>query len=138
MVLFELLQLVGFFLDYLRVEYLWHALIRPLTNRNGMREKLNLLPGYDTYVEHKSSVQGVVYSPGGERPAIASHYGRAQVWNATTGEQIASMEHNHSVQDTAFSPDGIRLVTASGNKATRIWDPSDGRETRRMIHEGSV
>src|SRR5215208_4246 len=37
MVLFELLQLVGFFLDYLRVEYLWHAPIMPLTNRNGIR-----------------------------------------------------------------------------------------------------
>ena len=36
MVPFELLQLVGFFLDYLRVEYLWHAPIMPLTNRNGI------------------------------------------------------------------------------------------------------
>jgi hypothetical protein len=35
-VLFELLQLVRVFLDYLRIEYLWHALIMPLTNRNGM------------------------------------------------------------------------------------------------------
>src|SRR5215213_926450 len=39
MVLFELLQLVGFFLDYLRVEYLWHAPIMPLTNRNGIRSR---------------------------------------------------------------------------------------------------
>src|SRR5215203_5851140 len=37
MVLFELLQLVGFFLDYLRIAYLWHVLIMPLTNRNGIR-----------------------------------------------------------------------------------------------------
>src|SRR5215204_940981 len=36
MVLFELLQLVGFFLDYLRIAYLWHVLIMPLTNRNGI------------------------------------------------------------------------------------------------------
>jgi hypothetical protein len=36
-VLFELLQLVRVFLDYLRIEYLWHALIMPLTNRNGIR-----------------------------------------------------------------------------------------------------
>src|SRR5215207_11238398 len=38
MVLFDLLQLAGVFLYYLRIEYLWHALIMPLTNRNGMRE----------------------------------------------------------------------------------------------------
>src|SRR5215204_6987102 len=37
MVLFELLQLARVFLYYLRIEYLWHALIMPLTNRNGMR-----------------------------------------------------------------------------------------------------
>jgi hypothetical protein len=28
---------VRVFLDYLRIEYLWHALIMPLTNRNGIR-----------------------------------------------------------------------------------------------------
>jgi hypothetical protein len=37
MVLFELLQLVRVFLDYLRIEYLWHVLIMPLTNRNGIK-----------------------------------------------------------------------------------------------------
>jgi hypothetical protein len=44
-VLFELLQLVRVFLDYLRIEYLWHALIMPLTNRNGikLRQVPNLL-----------------------------------------------------------------------------------------------
>src|SRR5215203_943132 len=36
MVLFELLKLVRVFLDYLRIEYLWHHLIMPLTNRNGI------------------------------------------------------------------------------------------------------
>src|SRR5215217_6187636 len=36
MVLFELLQLARVFLYYLRIEYLWHALIMPLTNRNGI------------------------------------------------------------------------------------------------------
>jgi hypothetical protein len=37
MVLFEILQLARVFLDYLRIEYLWHVLIMPLTNRNGIR-----------------------------------------------------------------------------------------------------
>src|SRR5215216_566512 len=39
MVLFELLQLARVFLYYLRIEYLWHALIMPLTNRNGIMAK---------------------------------------------------------------------------------------------------
>src|SRR3954468_19136697 len=37
MVLFELLQVFGIFLDYRRVVYLWHALIMPSTTRNGIR-----------------------------------------------------------------------------------------------------
>ena len=36
MVLFELLKLMRVFLDYLRIEYLWHILIMPPTNRNGI------------------------------------------------------------------------------------------------------
>jgi hypothetical protein len=36
MILFELLKLMRVFLDYLRIEYLWHVLIMPLTNRNGI------------------------------------------------------------------------------------------------------
>src|SRR5215213_10158247 len=36
MVLFELLQLARVFLYYLLIEYLWHAFIMPLTNRNGI------------------------------------------------------------------------------------------------------
>jgi hypothetical protein len=45
-VLFELLQLVRVFLDYLRIEYLWHALIMPLTNRNGISTSANQLFGF--------------------------------------------------------------------------------------------
>src|SRR5215213_489625 len=44
MVLFELLQLARVFLYYLLIEYLWHAFIMPLTNRNGitLHERLAL------------------------------------------------------------------------------------------------
>ena len=42
MVLLELLQLARVFLDYLRIEYLWHVFIMPLTNPNGMRTRLRL------------------------------------------------------------------------------------------------
>src|SRR5829696_8243590 len=36
MILFEFLKLMRVFLDYLRIEYLWHVLIMPLTNRNSI------------------------------------------------------------------------------------------------------
>jgi hypothetical protein len=36
MLFFELLQLLGIFLDYLWVVYLWHKHIMPSLNRNGI------------------------------------------------------------------------------------------------------
>jgi hypothetical protein len=36
MMFFELLQLARILLYYLRIEYLWHVFIMPLTNRNGI------------------------------------------------------------------------------------------------------
>jgi hypothetical protein len=36
MALFELLQCARVFLDYLRIDYLWHVLIMPLIKRNGI------------------------------------------------------------------------------------------------------
>src|SRR5215203_2332017 len=45
MALFELLQLLGIFFDYLGVEYLWHASIMPSTKRNGItRSTMCLIP----------------------------------------------------------------------------------------------
>ncbi len=61
MVLFELLQFVRVFLDYLLIEYLWHVLIMPLTNRNSITSAdacifvllSYLLPGRDFPFHHK-------------------------------------------------------------------------------------
>ena len=51
MVLFELLQLFLIFLDYLRIKYLWHVLIMPLTNRNGISPMQKQLEGLRVVVE---------------------------------------------------------------------------------------
>ncbi len=41
MVLFELLKLLGVFFDNLCKEYLWHVLIMPPTNRNGISAEIS-------------------------------------------------------------------------------------------------
>src|SRR5215212_3218834 len=50
MVLFELLQLARVFLYYLLIEYLWHAFIMPLTNRNGIIGEFEEAGQYDVEI----------------------------------------------------------------------------------------
>jgi hypothetical protein len=64
MVLFELLQLFLIFLDYLRIKYLWHVLIMPLTNRNGITERLGAVGQRTGTV--RSTRQGLVGGSGEE------------------------------------------------------------------------
>jgi hypothetical protein len=41
MVLFQFLEVIELFGNYLRVEYLCHAFIMPSTKRNGIRTRVN-------------------------------------------------------------------------------------------------
>src|SRR5215217_1828558 len=60
MVLFELLQLARVFLDYLRIEYLWHALIMPLTNRNGIMPP-RPRPSFPSFLAGAASSHGLFW-----------------------------------------------------------------------------
>jgi WD40 repeat protein len=55
------------------------------------------------------------------------------VWNAATGQVIATLEgHSHVVWSAAFSPDGQRVVTASADKTARVWNAASGDELARL------
>jgi len=52
----------------------------------------------------------------------ASADNTARVWNAETGESIATLlDHNGPVLNALFSPDGRSVFTASEDYATRIY-----------------
>ena len=52
----------------------------------------------------------------------------ARVWDAATGQLVASLQgHTDRVPSAAFSPDGKRVVTASVDKTARVWDAETGQ-----------
>jgi hypothetical protein len=59
----------------------------------------------------------------------AGYDGKAQTWDAQTGQRTAPpLSHSSPVWFASYSPDGQRVVTASADKTARVWDAATGRE----------
>ena len=68
------------------------------------------------------------FSPDGQRIVTASEDKTARVWNAATGQLLATLRRPHGrVVHAAFSPDGQRVVTASEDKTARVWNAANGQ-----------
>src|SRR5690606_24385306 len=71
----------------------------------------------------------VAYSPDGARIYAGGFAGQVDVWNAATGEHIASIDaHERLIAGLAVSPDGATLATGSGDGLVKIWDVGTLRE----------
>ena len=58
----------------------------------------------------------------------ASRDQTARIWNAATGQPIATLTgHTATVFAASFSPDGIQVVTASFDQTARIWNAATGQ-----------
>jgi WD40 repeat protein len=69
------------------------------------------------------------YSSDGTRIATTSWDGTARVWDAGSGEELASLEgHEMGVWGVTFSPDGTRIATVSFDETARVWDAATGQE----------
>lgn len=86
-------------------------------------------------VGHDASVRRIMPSPDGTRIATGSDDGTAALWDARTGERLASMDqHSGRVTGVEFSPDGALLVSWSrmslGDRPPdhmlRVWDGHTG------------
>jgi len=92
--------------------YHGHVGIFPLTgpNSNGVTT---------TYLTN--GVNGVAWSPNGQRIASCAQDKTVQVWNALDGGNMFTYHgHTDSVSAVAWSPDGTRIASAS--KDVQVWN----------------
>lgn len=67
---------------------------------------------------------------GGRQPAEGHHSSSytIKLWQARTGEEIATLNHADLVNACAYSPDGRWIVSASSDGTIRIWQTASGEE----------
>jgi eukaryotic-like serine/threonine-protein kinase len=67
-------------------------------------------------------VRAIAWSFDGNHIAsIVSGDKTVQVWDATTGEKIATYRHSGAVKALAWSPVGNYIASASGDKTVHVW-----------------
>jgi WD40 repeat protein/serine/threonine protein kinase len=87
---------------------------------------------------HLNHVNGVVFSPDGTRIAAASTDKTIRIWDAQTGEEVATLTgHTAAVVTVAYSPDGTKLASGSDDSTIRLWDTRTGQELQ-VIREHST
>ena len=70
---------------------------------------------------HTGVVQGVAFSPDGERLVTAGGDRTARVWDSKTGSRLLILRgHTALVNSAVFSPDGRHIVTASVDNTAQV------------------
>ena len=85
---------------------------------------------------------GLAFSPDGKTLASASQNRTVELWNAETGEPIATLAgyekrgHFRRVYSVAFSPDGTILATGTWDGIIKLWDMATRTEITTFRHGG--
>ena len=76
---------------------------------------------------HTNFVQGVAFSPDGERLVSVGSDRKIFLWDGKTGDLVSQVEdkdnsHKGSVFGVSWSGDSKKFVTASGDQTVKVWD----------------
>jgi WD40 repeat protein/tRNA A-37 threonylcarbamoyl transferase component Bud32 len=96
----------------------------PIKDKSGFFGTLRLTPrGQFTYKGHSGRVNGLIWSPNGQRIASVSNDKSMQVWDSSTGKKLIIHRNSSSgINGVTWSPDG-RFIAACGNdKMVQVWD----------------
>jgi hypothetical protein len=84
-------------------------------------------------------VLAAAYARDGKCIVTASDDKSARIWDAASGEQLATLAgHDAAVNSAAYSPDGSRIVTASADKTARVWSARVPAPTAAQILWGAA
>ncbi|MBI3864184.1 MAG: protein kinase [Planctomycetia bacterium] len=90
-------------------------------NRDQAPQNLVAVIG-DSRWKHGSPIYAIAYSPDDSIIAAGDNFGFLKLWNARTGEELATARASESaIMSLAFNPDGKSLITGSADSQARIW-----------------
>jgi WD40 repeat protein len=75
------------------------------------------------------AVQGVTFSPDGERVLVGSDGGEVYLWHIGRRRELHSLRgHKGAVYSLAISPHGQRAMSGGEDQTVRLWDLETGKE----------
>ena len=81
-----------------------------------------------SFIETKSWISSLAYSPDGKAFASGSWDNEVQLWDVNSGAVKQTLKgHTNWVNSVAFSPDGGMLATGGDDQTIRIWDINQGK-----------
>jgi WD40 repeat protein/serine/threonine protein kinase len=82
---------------------------------------------------HVGPVNGVSFSPDGQRLVSVGRDQTVKIWSIPTGTVLNSLEdHTEEITCVTFSPDGKRLASGSVDETVKVWDAATGQVIRTL------